>query len=195
MITYTHPVPKILLHSEAFNLNWKEALERLLSLGKSSGADLIEIFLENTDNLSILAEQDTITSVNPSFGKGAGIRVFRGNRDGFVSTNDLTENGLKDALTQALGMLGLDINTINEHMFEGLNEFRDYGREKSNWLIECPSSNETTNKLLLATDQIKQYGKHIEVRRSTYSRSWQEVLIASSDGTFAKDIRLHQWPY
>ena len=30
------------------------------------------------------------------------------------------------------------------------------------------------------------------MRRGNFSRDWQEVLVAASDGTFARDIRLHQ---
>ncbi len=33
---------------------------------------------------------------------------------------------------------------------------------------------------------------HIQSRRAVYFRDWQEVLVASSDGTFARDIRLNQ---
>ena len=57
-----------------------------MSLGKSAGADLVEVFLEKSDNISLLAEQDDISNVSPSFGIGAGIRVFLGRKDGFVST-------------------------------------------------------------------------------------------------------------
>ena len=73
-----------------FDQRWSPRLEALLALGKAAGADLVEIFLERTDHLGVLAEQDTITSVTPAFGMGAGIRVFRDQRDGFVSTNDLS---------------------------------------------------------------------------------------------------------
>ena len=73
-------------------------LEALLASGRAAGADLVEIFLERTDHLGVLAEQDTITSVSPAFGMGAGIRVFLGDRDGFVSTNDLSDRGLLQAL-------------------------------------------------------------------------------------------------
>ena len=90
-----------------FDTTWRSRLESLLSSGRGSGADLVEVFLERTDHIGLLAEQDTITSVSPAFGMGAGIRVFRGDRDGFVSTNDLSEVGLNHALEQALGMLGL----------------------------------------------------------------------------------------
>ena len=77
---------------------WRQRLDALLNAGVSAGADLVEVFLERTDHLGVLAEQDKITSVSPSFGMGAGIRVFRAGRDGFVSTNDLSDQGLAEAL-------------------------------------------------------------------------------------------------
>ena len=175
-----------------FSSSWKDLLERLLSLGRSSGADLVEIFLENVDHIGILAEQDSITSVSPSFGKGAGIRVFKGKKDGFVSTNDLSEIGLREALIQALDMLGLDVNSSISQNFCGIHDLADYGKIKSSWLNECPDLNESSQKLLLSTNRLDHYGKNLSVRRGSYSRSWQEILIASSDGTFARDIRLHQ---
>ena len=102
-----------------FDETLKPQIEELLSLGKSAGADLVEIFLEKSDNISLLAEQDYISNVSPSFGIGAGIRVFLGKKDGFVSTNDLSKAGLLFALNQALGMLGLVTGSKNRK-FEGL---------------------------------------------------------------------------
>ena len=86
----------------SFSIQWKDLLEDLLHRGTSAGADLVEVFLERTDHLGLLAEQDTITSVNPAFSRGAGLRVFLEGRDGFVSTNDLSPDGLTRALDQAL---------------------------------------------------------------------------------------------
>ena len=48
------------------------------AVATAAGADLVEVFLENTEYIALTAEQDSITSVNPSFSKGAGIRVFLG---------------------------------------------------------------------------------------------------------------------
>ena len=75
-------------HSEnllfnTFDNTIKPQIEELLSIGKAAGADLVEIFLEKSDNLSLLAEQEDISNVSPSFGIGAGIRVFLGKKDGF----------------------------------------------------------------------------------------------------------------
>jgi len=167
-------------------------LESLLSSGRGSGADLVEVFLERTDHIGLLAEQDTITSVSPAFGMGAGIRVFRGDRDGFVSTNDLSDAGLLHALEQALGMLGLAPTASAVASFEGLKDLRDFGATKTDWLQRCPEIQEATGTLLEGTAALERHGHHLQARRGSYARDWQEVLVAASDGTFARDIRLHQ---
>ncbi|MBL6887859.1 MAG: TldD/PmbA family protein [Synechococcus sp. BS30m-G30] len=172
---------------------WKDRLETLLQTGVRAGADLVEVFLERTDHLGVLAEQERITSVSPSFGMGAGIRVFLGHRDGFVSTNDLSESGLAQALDQALAMLELEHNALqHQRGFEGLLQLRDFGVNKDAWLAQSPELSEITQRLLEGTARLDQIGQHLEVRRGNFSRDWQEVLVAASDGTYARDIRLHQ---
>ena len=178
--------------SGGFDTTWSERLESLLACGRSAGADLVEVFLERTDHLGVLAEQDTITSVTPAFGMGAGIRVFRGHRDGFVSTNDLSEAGLRLALEQALGMLGLQLGSPQQSPFEGLAPLNDFAAAKGGWLQRSPELLEATQALLAGTQQLQRRGTHLQVRRGSYARDWQEVLVAASDGTFGHDIRLHQ---
>ena len=173
-----------------FGICNKNLLEELIFYGKSLGADFIEIFIENIDNSNVLAEEDCITSVSPSFGKGAGIRIFKEKRDGFVSTNDLTRNGLMRSIDQAIEMLDISDNKSNEG-FNGLNKLRDYSSSKKAWIDEAPTIYEISEKLLLSTRSLKKNNKII-VRKGSYSRNWQEVIIASSDGTYATDIRLHQ---
>jgi TldD protein len=134
--------------------------------------------------------------VSPAFGLGAGIRVFLGSRDGFVSTNDLSDQGLQSALEQALGMLGLQIEALGRSGggvgFDGLPSLRDHASSKISWLAACPDLAEASSKLLEGTARLERHGHHLQVRRGSYSRDWQEVLVAASDGTFARDIRLHQ---
>ncbi|MEB3201443.1 MAG: TldD/PmbA family protein [Synechococcus sp.] len=177
---------------DAFDLSWQGRLEELLGLGRAAGADLVEVFLERTDHLGVLAEQEAITSVSPAFGMGAGIRVFRGERDGFVSTNDLSSAGLRQALEQALGMLGLELLANGRSGFEGLASLRDHGAGKADWLSGSPRLTEATARLLEGTALLERLGRHLQARRGSYARDWQEVLVAASDGTFARDVRLHQ---
>ena len=168
----------------------KQLLEEILAFGLSLGADFVEIFLENSDNLTVLVEEDHITSVSPSFGKGAGIRIFKDKRDGFVSTNDLSRNGLINSITQAIEMLDID-SKKNITEFEGLESIRNYSIHKNNWINIIPNVNEIGDKLLSSTKLLSKEEK-VNVRKGSYARNWQKVIIASSDGTFAKDIRLHQ---
>ncbi len=180
----------LLFHT--FDDTLRPQIEELLALGKSAGADLVEIFLEKSDNISLLAEQDDISNVCPSFGIGAGIRVFLGKKDGFVSTNDLSKAGLLFALSQALGMLGLEIGRQKMSNFEGLKVLNDFGIQKENWLNDSPPLSESSIKLLDSTKLLATKNKNLQVRRASYSRNWQEVLVAATDGVFARDIRLHQ---
>jgi TldD protein len=175
-----------------FTADWAPRLETLLAAGRQAGADLVELFLERTDHLGVLAEQDTITSVSPAFGAGAGIRVFLGERDGFVCTNDLSQAGLMAALDQALGMLGLMRQPQASNPFPGLPTLIDHAAGKQGWLGASPALAEATARLLEGTDLLQRLGSHLQVRRGSYARDWQEVLVAASDGTFARDIRLHQ---
>ena len=161
---------------------WSARLEPLLASGRRCGADLVEFFLERTDHLSLLAEQELITSVSPSFGMGAGIRVFRGHRDGFVSTNDLTPAGLMRALEQALAMLGLESSAAAPMgSFDGLPPLRDHGTVKGDWLDRCPSLADASGRLLQGTALLDRHGSHLQARRASYSRSWQDVLVVASD--------------
>ena len=192
MTTSSQAQTQTSVFSQSFENLWKKRLEYILCYGRNSGADFVEVFLENTDHLGLLAEQDEITSITPSFTSGAGIRVFKGTKDGFVSTNDITENGLKIALEDALSMLGLEGIQNSSLSFDGLKQLKDFGKYKNNWISESPRMQQATEKVLEATNDLKKTYKDLKVRRCTYSRSWQEVLIASSDGTFARDIRLYQ---
>ena len=189
----TQPLDTTSPPADLCDSGWKDRLESLLGAGRAAGSDLVEVFLASTNHIGLLAEQDTITNVSPGFARGAGIRVFRGLRDGFVSTNDLSEAGLMAALDQALAMLGLVRSPLSrEGRFEGLSSLKDHGSEKAGWLERCPSLKEACARLLEGTDRLQQHGRHLQSRRGSYSRDWQEVLVAASDGTFARDIRLHQ---
>lgn len=178
-----------------FDETWEAPLATLLGLGRAAGADFIEFFLERVNYISCLAEDDTITSISPRLSTGAGVRVFLGKADCYVSTNDLTFSGLKAALEKGLSILGLQLPSPNAFIPEiNLELLRDYAvkRGKDAWLPECSSMREMGEILLDANAQLNRKATHVQSRRAVYFRDWQEVLVAASDGTFARDIRLTQ---
>ncbi|PZD71741.1 Metalloprotease TldD [Acaryochloris thomasi RCC1774] len=180
---------------DRFDESWRAPLSTLLGLGRAAGADFVEFFLERVNYISCLAEDDGIGSVSPRLVTGAGVRVFRGTADCYVSTNDLTFTGLKSALEKALGIMGLSLPSPSAFIPEiNLELFRDYATigDKNNWLKECSSMQEMGDVLLAANGKLAQVADHVASRRAAYFRDWQEVLVAASDGVFARDIRLTQ---
>jgi TldD protein len=180
---------------ERFDQTWSAPLATLLGLGRAAGADFIEFFLERVNYISCLAEDDAITSISPRLSTGAGVRVFQGLGDCYVSTNDLSFSGLKSALEKALSILGLQLPAANAHIPEiNLEPLRDYAtlHGKETWLPGCSSMREMGEILLDANTQLQLKASHIQSRRASYFRDWQEVLVAASDGIFARDIRLTQ---
>ena len=180
---------------ERFDSSWAAPLSTLMGLGRAAGATFIEFFLERVNYISCLAEDDTITSLSPKLSTGAGIRLFRGKADCYVSTNDLSFQGLKNALEKGLSILGLNLPSPNAYIPEiNLEMFRDYAtvKNKDIWLNNCSSLREMGDILLTANVHLNQKASHVQSRRAAYFRDWQEVLVAASDGTFARDIRLTQ---
>ncbi|MDX2216934.1 MAG: TldD/PmbA family protein [Oculatellaceae cyanobacterium bins.114] len=189
------PTLKYVATGDRFDQTWEAPLATLLGLGRAAGADFVEFFLERVNYISCLAEDDAITSISPSLSTGAGVRVFRGKADCYVSTNDLSFTGLKAALEKGLSILGLHLPAPNAFVPEiNLELLRDYAtaRNKEGWLSACSSMQEMGEILLSATAQLDRTASHAQSRRASYFRDWQEVLVAASDGTFARDIRLNQ---
>ena len=195
LISKELPTLDYVSNRDRFDLSWQASLSTLLGLGRAAGADFVEFFLEKVNYISCLAEDDAITSLSPRLSTGCGVRVFRGKGDCYVSTNDLSFKGLKTALEKALSILGLNLPSPLSHIPEiNLEMFRDYAtvKEKEDWLKNCSSMQEMSEILLKANDYLNQKANHVQSRRAVYFRDWQEVLVAASDGTFARDIRLTQ---
>jgi TldD protein len=189
------PTLQYLSTSDRFDQTWEAPLAILLGLGRAAGADFVEFFLERVNYISCLAEDDAITSISPSLSTGAGVRVFLGKADCYVSTNDLSFTGLKAALEKGLSIMGLQLPAPTAFVPPiNLELLRDYAtaRSKESWLLDCSSMQEMGEVLLAANVQLHSQASHIQSRRASYFRDWQEVLVASSDGTFARDIRLNQ---
>jgi TldD protein len=180
---------------DRFDESWRQPLSTLLGLGRAAGADLIEFFLERVNYISAQAEDDAITSLSPRLATGAGVRVFVGSTDCYVSTNDLSFDGLRRSLEKALSIMGLTLPGPSAFVPEiNLELLRDYAtaRNKDSWLVGCSSMQEMSEVLLAANASLLQKAQHVQSRKAVYFRDWQEVLVAASDGVFARDIRLTQ---
>jgi TldD protein len=179
-----------------FGEGMRPSLERLLGVGRAGGADFVELFLERRRSLTAVSEDGRLSSVDPSLSVGAGVRLFRGGVDAYVATNQLTYEGLMWAIEKALGILGLSLPGTERMVPEvSLELLRDYAVAKGKlpWLAAIPSVGEIGGVLTRTTAATRDRVAHVESVRSSSVHSWQEVLVASSDGTFARDIRLNNY--
>ena len=130
------------LKRDRLDETWQPALATLLGLGRAAGADFVEFFLEKVNYVNCLAEEDMITSLTPRLSSGCGVRVYRGQADCYVSTNDLSFAGLKTALEKGLSILGLNLPSPQSHIPDiNLELLRDYAavKAKDDWLGHCSS--------------------------------------------------------
>ena len=167
----------------------KDLLEEIIFYGIGLGADFVEIFIENTDNSSVLAEEDFITSVSPSFGRGAGLESSK--KKGWICKY----KWFNKAWLDEIGISGYwDVRHNRQQkreVFNGLNKHRDYSLSKKKWINEVPSDSWDKWKTI-SQHKVSKKNNKIITRKGSYSRNLQEVIIASSDGTYVSDIRLHQ---
>ncbi len=178
-----------------FDDSWRPLLSLILGHARRSGADFAEIFLERRNMLRVSTENGKITAVAPSFSLGAGVRCFKGLQDVYVSTNDLSQSGLRWAVDQALGMLGCSTR-MSQSMGRDvqLEPLRDFAavRGKDGWLAATAGVGEISERLLGQSSILRNKVAHLQSDQTMAFRDWQEVLVAASDGVFARDIRLHQ---
>lgn len=195
----THSVANILKTDFAssnslFDESWKEPLSILLGLGRAAGADFIEFFLQRSNYINSLVENGKVTAVTPQLSLGAGVRVFRGKEDCYVSTNDISFQGLKNILEKALNIHSLKISSHRIISEINLEPLRDYGElnKKNNWLSSTSPIKEICDFLLQCNEKQKNATQYLQSVTTNGFKDWQEVLVASSDGVFARDIRLNQ---
>lgn len=182
-------------NGEQFDASWLSLLSPLIAIGRAAGADFVEFFLERTNSLRCTVEEHRLSEVTPSLMLGAGVRLWRGKNDCYVSTTDLSFSGLRRALHKGLEILELALPQKNvwtpEVNFEPL---RDYGKlkQKDGWLQGCPTLPQLAPQLIQFDGVFSGQIAHVQSLKTNYARAWQEVMVAASDGTFARDIRLIQ---
>jgi TldD protein len=170
-----------------------ETLRRLLEDARTAGADFCEIFLEKRRVYSLRMENGRIKSIEPVFARGAGLRFQRGKAFSYVSTNDVSEQGLQAALASGLDILQLPTDLRHRKRYGlALEPLRDYALigSKASWEnLSTEPLMQTVHRGARALENTIQHGQMLTV---TALRDWQEVVVVSTDGVFARDVRFNQ---
>lgn len=77
-------------------LDWR-LLNRILEEALRFGGDWAEVYVEKKQNNSVFCEDSRIEKINQGFEQGVGIRVVKGERTAYVSSNQLDESDLLKA--------------------------------------------------------------------------------------------------
>ena len=79
----------------------EETVQRLLNAALKNGGDLAEVYVENSDTLSLRLDDARLEQAIQGNDLGAGIRVFYGDTAAYAYTDDLTEEALLEAAQAA----------------------------------------------------------------------------------------------
>ncbi len=179
-----------------FGEHWRDAMSYLLGMARAAGADFADIFLERSEVRQLATQDNAISQADSSLLLGAGVRVARGLTTSLVSTTDLTTIGLQQALGKALQAAGCkDLGQciwLQELELEPLKDFADI-KGKNRWHAENASSKDTADMLLRWNGKMQKSLGKVESTLTSGMIHWQEVLVANTDGVFARDIRLTQF--
>jgi PmbA protein len=94
-------------------MNYHDLAGRLVSRGRSLGASEIEVYIQNSRNLSIRVRNSDIETIQEAAAGGVGFRVLVDGGMGFSHCNDFNDKSLTETLKRAIAFAKL--TTPDEH--------------------------------------------------------------------------------
>jgi TldD protein len=162
-----------------------DLVRKVLDAALAGGADFAEIFAEDsyTSELGMVDAKPSTALVGRI--SGAGIRLFYGTEQIYVTTNDLSERGLiKAATTAAKAKAGHASHKVQSWIKLGFDELHEYGTRPASY------DREKKYSYLVRMDQAARARSSMVVQVSPWlAERTQNVLIANSLGLWAEDER------
>lgn len=163
----------------------KDLIEKVLYKCLSYGGDFSEIFLEDTRNVNIKMLGGKIEENLSGLDFGMGIRIIEDLNSIYVYTNNLEEKNLLKIAEEASKTLKYRNERVKINLIEG-------SRASYNPILEPLKSVNTKDKIDLLKEgyfSAKNYSKEISQVSGYYMEQEQNILIANSEGLFARDNR------
>lgn len=163
----------------------QELAQKVLAEALKTGADLAEIYVEDTKTLRISLDDTRIEEAKRGEDRGVGVRVFFGNLVTYAYTDSLTEASILDAARAAAsaGKSSVKIQVID--LTERKNPLDFYVKKDFSMMSIQDKAN-----LLLAIDEAARSESQLIVQVSgSYAEKQRKVWIFNSDGVYAHDER------
>ncbi|MDX1995405.1 MAG: TldD/PmbA family protein [bacterium] len=163
----------------------KETAQKVLTAALQTGADLAELYVEDTTRLTLRLEESKLEQAVRGVDTGAGVRVFFGNLVTYAFTDDLTEEGLLRAAeaARAAGKSSAVSRSI------------DLTERKSplHYPIEKPFDSMTIAEkaalLSKADETARAYDARVMQVQSGYIEERRRVWVYNSEGVMVEDDR------
>jgi TldD protein len=160
-------------------------LERVLGEALRHGGDFAEVFAEDKSTSSAMLDDGRVEELSSGRERGAGIRVVSGETTGFAHTADLSEAGLLKAAEAASAVArrgGGGTGTV------GVGPLRTGGvDDESSDLVALASKGDSLDLLRRADEAARGSDGAITQVQAAAGGSRRRVLIANSEGLFARD--------
>ena len=161
---------------------------KILKAALARGGEYADLYIENTAPTATVLEDGKVEKVISGIEAGAGLRVIVGFRTIYAYTNDLTEKALLELAGKVSAACG---DKTGGDITLDLREKKPPVEYK---IIEPPEGVEVARKLALVKD-IDRAARAVDNRVAQvavqYRDTLQDVVIACSDGSLAKDRRYY----
>ena len=160
-------------------------LENALSHSLAKGADFADLYFQSCRTESWVLEDTKVKSGSHSIDRGVGVRINSGEKTGFAYADNLTNEGLLQAVKTASSIA----NTTANHKAVKICT-RAY---PSYYSQDDVLTNIDNAQIIALLNQMDVMARKIDPRISkvicALSTVQEYVLVAATDGTFAADIR------
>ena len=144
------------------------------------GGDYADLYLEYLTSNAIMADNGLIKTASASISVGCGVRVIAGERTGHAFTCELELPKIKNAAHVASFIASGEQRLCARSLSKA--------PEKSLYLDSPLADVASRSELVLRADKAaRNYDSRILHVRSGYTEERKEILVAGSDGTYAKD--------
>ncbi len=180
---------------ESFHDDLRKDFGILLGLARAAGADFAEFFLERRSTFRASSQNQKIAAINPMLETGIGLRIRKGTEDAFVCGSELSLYSAYKLLQRCLEIAGLDIPKNSSLIPEvNLGPLNDYAslHKKFDFEKQLPGTKEVAERIHDLDLKLWKQVKFIESSGVSAFIDHQDILVLSTDGVFARDIRLNQ---
>lgn len=164
----------------------KEDLEEILSIVLRTGGDFAEIFIEDTNTISITYEENKIEKITSGNEVGAGIRLISNNEIFYTTLTNLTIEELRDAafnLSKAIkANKAPKVFSLTPQIYLQFDQ-----------IIKRPNLISIENKIeniTILNKTARSFGENIKQVTIRYADSNQAITIANSEGVYVEDNRI-----